>query len=336
MNDYQFPSDTLLKTYQPDCVLHPFVSMHAVLASNDFKQENEMALPVALGYTLAGQVFMFDLANTDVLIGGVCGFGKTVSVNAIITSLLYKKRPEELKLVLMDPTNYNAALYKPLGERYLAVMEGADRVKSIINDCDDAIVALNALYHEMKNRFRLFMEAGVRNIVMYNEKLTNGALDTNKEIEKGLYHHYLPYIVTIIDEYDDYMIQTNHKFDHYITRVAQHSKAVGMPVVISTQRPAVSIVTGIIKAEFNTRIAFRTASTYDSRAICDIGDALYLVHRGEFYYVDDNKVEHAQCAYIDEDDIKKLIETITMQEYNGGNYVLPCAINEKLKNEIRS
>jgi len=325
MNDYQFPSDKLLKTYQPDCVLHPFVSVHAVLASNEFKQENEMALPVALGYTLAGQVFMFDLANTDVLIGGVCGFGKTVSVNAIITSLLYKKRPEELKLVLMDPTNYNAALFEPLGERYLAVMEGAEGVKPIINDCNGAIVALNALYQEMKNRFRLFMEAGVRNIVEYNEMLTNGALDTNKEIENGLYHHYLPYIVTIIDEYDDYMIQTNHKFDHYITRVAQHSKAVGMPVVISTQRPAVSVVTGIIKANFNTRIAFRTASTYDSRAICDIGDALYLVHRGEFYYVDDKKVEHAQCAYIEGGEIEAIVSHISSQNYIGTRYELPIA-----------
>ncbi len=329
MNDYQFPSDTLLKPYQPDCVLHPFVSMHAVLASNEFKQENEMALPVALGYTLTGQVFMFDLAETNVLIGGACGFGKTTAIRTLIVSLLYKKRPDELKFVLMDPKVCDAALFKSLGVHYLVAMEGTDSGKSIINDCDDAIKVLNALQQEQENRFRLFMEAGVRNIVEYNEKFKEGVLDPSKEIEDGLKHHHLPYVVTIVDEYDDYMIQTKHKFDRYITRVAQLSKAVGMPVVISTQRPAVSVVTGIIKANFNTRIAFRTVSTYDSRAICDIGDALYLVHRGEFYYVDDNKVEHAQCAYIDEDDIKKLIETIAMQEYNGGNYVLPCAINEE-------
>lgn len=325
MNDYQFPSDTLLKTYQPDCVLHPFVSMHAVLASNEFKQENEMALPVALGYTLTGQVFMFDLAETNVLIGGACGFGKTTAIRALIVSLLYKKRPDELKFVLMDPKVCDAALFKSLGVHYFAAMEGTDSGKSIINDCDDAIKVLNALQQEQKNRFRLFMEAGVRNIVEYNEKFKEGVLDPSKEIEDGLKHHHLPYVVTIIDEYDDYMIQTKHKFDRYITRVAQLSKAVGMPVVISTQRPAVSVVTGIIKANFNTRIAFRTASTYDSRAICDIGDALYLVHRGEFYYVDSNNVEHAQCAYIEGGEIEAIVSHISSQNYIGTRYELPIA-----------
>ncbi len=325
MNDYQFPSDTLFKTYQPDYVMHPFVSMHAVLASDDFKQENELALPVALGRSYKcedGQVLMFDLADTNVLIGGACGLGKTVSINAIITSLLYKKRPEELKFVLIDPSGYNAALFKPLGERYLAVMEVTDGARSIISDCDDAIKTLDALYYEMENRFRLFMEAGVRNIVEYNEKVTNGVLDCMKEIDNGLFHHYLPYIVTIIDEYSDYMIQTNYKFDSYITRVAQLSKAVGMPIVISTQRPTVSIITGIIKANFNTSISFRTFSANDSRTILDTTAATYLMHRGEFYYSNGDIVEHVQCAYIDEDDIKKLVEAIAMQEYSEESYVL--------------
>ena len=322
MNDYQFPSDTLFKTYQPVYDMHPFVYMHAVLASDEFKQRNTMALPVALGNTLSGHVFMFDLAETNVLIGGACGYGKTTAINAIITSLLYKKRPEELKFVLIDPSGYNTALFKPLGERYLAVMNMTDGARSIINDCDDAIKTLDALYHEMENRFRLFMEAGVRNIVEYNEKFTNGVLDCMKEIDNGLFHHNLPYIVTIIDEYSDYMIQTNYKFDSYITHIAQLSKAVGMPVVISTQRPVVSIITGIIKANFNTRIAFRTVSTNDSRTILDTSEATYLMHRGEFYYADGKIVEHAQCAYIDEDDIKKLVEAIAMQEYSEESYVL--------------
>ena len=325
MNNYQFPSDTLVKTYQHDCVMQPFVSMHAVLTDDKFKQENTMALPVALGYTLAGQVFMFDLAETNVLIGGACGFGKTTAIRALIVSLLYKKRPDELKFILMDPKVCDAALFKSLGVHYLAAMEGTDSGKSIINDCDDAIKVLNALQQEQKNRFRLFMEAGVRNIVEYNEKFKEGVLDPSKEIEDGLKHHHLPYIVTIIDEYDDYMIQTKHKFDRYITRVAQLSKAVGMPVVISTQRPAVSVVTGIIKVNFNTRIAFRTASTYDSRAICDIGDALYLVHRGEFYYVDSNNVEHAQCAYVEGGEIEAIVSHISSQNYIGTRYELPIA-----------
>lgn len=329
MNDYHFPSDSLVKTFQPDCVMHPFVSMHAILASDDFKQEHAMGLPIALGYTLAGQVLMFDLAETNVLIGGACGFGKTTAIRALIVSLLYKKRPEELKFVLMDPKVCDAELFKPLGVHYLAAMEGTGGAKSIINNYDDAIKVLDALKQEQKNRFRLFMEAGVCNIVEYNEMFRKGVLDSTKEIENGLKHHYLPYIVIIIDEYDDYMIQTKHKFDSYITRVAQLSKAVGMPVVISTQRPAVSIVTGIIKANFNTHIAFRTVSAYDSSTICDMKKALYLVHRGEFYYSNGNIVEHAQCAYIDEADIKKLGEFIAMQEYNGGNYVLPCAKNEE-------
>lgn len=334
MNDYQFPSDSLVKTYQPDYIMHPFVSMHVILASDDFKQENTMGLPIALGYTLAGQALMFDLAETNVLIGGACGFGKTTAIRALIVSLLYKKRPDELKFVLMDPKVYDAALFKPLAKQYIAIMEGRDGAKSIINNCDDAIKVLDALQQEQKNRFLLFMEAGVHNIVEYNEMLKKGVLDITKEIENGLRHHYLPYIVTIIDEYNDYMIQTKHKFDSYITHVAQLSKAVGMPVVISTQRPAVSIVTGIIKANFNTRIAFRTVSACDSSTICEMKEALYLVHRGEFYYSNGNIVEHAQCAYIDEADIKKLVETIAMQEYNGGSYVLPCVKNED-KNENR-
>lgn len=322
MNDYQFPSDSLVKTYQPDYVMHPFVSMHAVLASDEFKQRNTKALPVALGNTLSDHVFMFDLAETNVLIGGACGYGKTTAINAIITSLLYKKRPEELKFVLIDPSGYNTALFKPLGERYLAVMNMTDGARSIINDCDDAIKTLDALYQELQNRFRLFMEAGVRNIVEYNEMFKKGVFDSKKEIENGLRHHYLPYIVTIIDEYSDYMIQTNYNFDSYITHIAQLSKAVGMPVVISTQRPVVSIITGIIKANFNTRIAFRTVSANDSRTIWDTSEATYLMHRGEFYYADGKIVEHAQCAYIDEDDIKKLVEAIAMQEYSEKSYVL--------------
>ena len=322
MNDYQFPSDTLFKTYQPVYDMHPFVSMHAVLASDEFKQRNTMALPVALGNTLSGPVFMFDLAETNVLIGGACGYGKTTAINAIITSLLYKKRPEELKFVLMDPTNYNAALFKPLGGQFLTVLDGTSGLKSIVSDCDDAINALEVLYQEQKNRFRLFADAHVRNIVEYNEKFTTGVLESEKEIDEGLCHHYLPYIVTVIDEYGDYMFQSKRKFDRYITHLAQLSKAVGMPVVISTQRPVVSIITGIIKANFNTRIAFRTVPTNDSRTILDTSEATYLMHRGEFYYADGKIVEHAQCAYIDEDDIKKLVEAIAMQEYSEESYVL--------------
>ena len=288
------------------------VSMQSVLDSPRFQEEKDMRLPVALGYTIPKDVFMFDLAEAPhLLIAGATGTGKTKTVNAIIASLLHKKKPSELKFVLVDPKIVEFAPYMPLWNSYLDVFPETDRESTIINDCNDLIVKLDALVTEMENRYTLFLDAGARNITSYNEMITSHRLDTDKHVMQNLRHHYLPYIVIIIDEYGDFMMQAGKQVETHIARITQKARAVGMHMILSTQRPSVNIVTGKIKANFPTRIALRTKSIVDSRTILDSKGAEQLNGQGDMLFLDSHyDITRVQGAYMSEEEINRMVSDI--------------------------
>ena len=291
------------------------VSMQSVLDSPRFQEEKYMQLPVALGYTIPNDVFMFDLAEApNLLIAGATGTGKSVTVNAIIASLLHKKKPSELKFVLVDPKIVEFAPYKPLWNSYLDVFPETDKESTIINDCDDLIVKLDALVTEMENRYALFMDAGARNITMYNEMITSHRLDTDKQVMPNLRHHYLPYIVIVIDEYGDFMMQAGKQVETPIARITQKARAVGIHMILSTQRPSVNIVTGMIKANFPTRIALRTQSIIDSRTILDSKGAEQLNGRGDMLFSESYyDIIRVQGAYMSEEEVDKMVSEFINQ-----------------------
>ena len=288
------------------------VSMKSVLDSPRFKDECNMQLPVALGVTIPNDVFMFDLAEApNILIAGATGMGKSVTVNAIIASLLHKKKPSELKFVLVDPKMVEFAPYKPLWNSYLNVFPKTNQENSIITDCDDLIVKLDALVTEMENRYSLLMDAGARNITSYNEMIASHQLDQDKLIAPNLRHHYLPYIVTIIDEFGDFMMQAGKQVETAIARITQKARPVGMLMILTTQRPSVNIVTGMIKANFHTCIALRTQSMIDSRTIIDNKEAVQLNGRGDMLFSDSHyDITRVQGAYMSEEDINKMVSDI--------------------------
>ncbi len=305
------------------------VSMHSVIASKRFQEEQKMRLPIAYGRTITNEVFMFDLAKTPhLLVAGATGTGKSVAINAIITSLLYKKHPAELKLVMVDPKMVEFAPYKPLIKHYLAAMPDTDPEQIVITDCDKVINTLNSLVIEMENRYKLLMDAGVRNLEDYNDKFVRRRLNPNKLVGDSLHHQYLPYIVIIIDEYGDFIMQAGKQVETPIARITQKARAVGMHMILATQRPSVNIVTGVIKANIPTRIALRTQSVIDSRTVLDAKGAEQLIGRGDSLYAGNASITRVQCAFVDTPEVDEIVTHIAKQQRYCEPYQLPEYVGE--------
>ena len=305
------------------------VSMHSVIASKRFQEETKMRLPIAYGRTITNEVFMFDLAKTPhLLVAGATGTGKSVAINAIITSLLYKKHPAELKLVMVDPKMVEFAPYKPLIKHFLAAQPDTDPEQVVITDCDKVINTLNSLVIEMENRYKLLMDAGVRNLEDYNDKFVRRRLNPNKLVGDSLHHQYLPYIVIIIDEYGDFIMQAGKQVETPIARITQKARAVGMHMILATQRPSVNIVTGVIKANIPTRIALRTQSVIDSRTVLDAKGAEQLIGRGDSLYAGNASVTRIQCAFVDTPEVDEIVKHISKQQRYTEPYQLPEYIGE--------
>lgn len=305
------------------------VSMHSVIASKRFQEERKMRLPIAIGRTITNEVFMFDLAKTPhLLVAGATGQGKSVAINAIITSLLYKKHPSELKLVLVDPKMVEFSPYKELARHYLATIPEMEEQDIIITDCDKVINILNSLVIEMENRYKLLMNAGVRNLEDYNDKFINRRLNPEKTIADSLHHRYLPYIVIIIDEYGDFIMQAGKQVETPIARITQKARAVGMHMILATQRPSVGIVTGVIKANIPTRIALRTQSVIDSRTVLDAKGAEQLIGRGDMLYSGNGNITRIQCAFVDTPEVDAIVDYIEGQQHYLEPYLLPEYIPE--------
>ena len=310
------------------------VSMHSVIASKNFQEEKKMRLPIAIGRTITNDIFMFDLAKTPhLLVAGATGQGKSVAINAIITSLLYKKHPAELKMVLVDPKMVEFAPYKPLLKHYLAAMPDVDENQVVITDCDKVINTLNSLVIEMENRYKLLMDAGVRNLEDYNDKFINRRLNPEKLVDGSLHHQYLPYIVIIIDEYGDFIMQAGKQVETPIARITQKARAVGMHMILATQRPSVNIVTGVIKANIPTRIALRTQSVIDSRTVLDAKGAEQLIGRGDMLYAGNGEITRIQCAFVDTPEVDAIVEHIQPQQHYFEPYQLPEYIPEGAEGE---
>ena len=305
------------------------VSMHSVIASKRFQEEQKMKLPISIGRTITNEVFMFDLAKTPhLLVAGATGQGKSVAINAIITSLLYKKHPAELKFVMVDPKMVEFAPYKPLLRHYLAATPDTEDENIVIVDCDKVVNTLNSLVIEMENRYKLLMDAGVRNLEDYNDKFVSRRLNPEKLVADSLHHQFLPYIVIIIDEYGDFIMQAGKQVETPIARITQKARAVGMHMILATQRPSVNIVTGVIKANIPTRIALRTQSVVDSRTVLDTKGADQLIGRGDMLYSGNGNITRLQCAFVDTPEVDAIVEHIEQQQHYFEPYQLPEYVPE--------
>lgn len=282
------------------------VSMLSILDSKKF-QESQMELPLALGKTITNEVFMVDLAKIPhLLVAGATGQGKSVGMNAIITSLLYKKHPNELKFVLVDPKKVEFSVYAPIADHFMAAVdENVD--EPIITDTQKVIKTLKGLCALMDNRYNLLKSAGARNIREYNQKFLNHLLDPRNG------HEFMPYIVIIIDEFADLIITAGKEIETPITRIAQLARAVGMHMVIATQRPSTKVITGGIKANFPGRIAFKVSSRIDSSIILDRTGAHQLIGRGDMLYSNGNEPTRVQCAFVDTPEVERINEFIAEQ-----------------------
>ncbi len=291
------------------------VSMYSVLKSSKF-QECGYDLPVVLGRTIQNEDFVIDLAKMPhMLVAGATGQGKSVGLNAIITSLLYKKHPAELKFVLVDPKKVELTLYSNLEKHFLAKMP--EEEEAIITDTQKVVYTLNSLCMEMDTRYDLLKKAKVRNIKEYNEKFTERRLNPNKG------HRFMPYFVVIIDEFADLIMTAGREIETPIARLAQLARAVGIHLVIATQRPTTNIITGVIKANFPARIAFRVSSMIDSRTILDQPGANQLIGRGDMLVSTGNETTRVQCAFIDTPEVEKITEYIGAQQGYPDAYELP-------------
>ena len=291
------------------------VSMKSMITSRAF-QEAPYDLPVALGRTIAGDPYVFDLAKAPhLLVAGATGQGKSVGLNVIITSLLYKKHPAELKFVFVDPKKVELALYAKLEKHYMALMPDAE--ETIITDTGKVVNTLNALTIEMDNRYDLLTLAHVRSVKEYNEKFKARRLNP----EKG--HRYMPYIVLVIDEFADLIMTAGKNIELPLTRLAQMGRAVGIHLVIATQRPTTNIITGTIKGNFPTRIAFKVTAMIDSRTILDSPGANQLVGRGDLLIGSGSDLTRVQCAFIDTSEVEALTEHIAGQQSYFSAYELP-------------
>jgi len=291
------------------------VSMKSALASKKF-QEESYELPVALGKTISNETYVFDLTKMPhLLVAGATGQGKSVGLNAIITSLLYKKHPSQLKFVLVDPKKVELTLYAKIERHFLAKLPDTD--EAIITDTQKVITTLNSLTKEMDDRYNLLKNAHVRNIKEYNEKFIHRKLNP----EKG--HRFLPYIVLVIDEFADLIMTAGREVENPIARLAQLARAIGIHLIIATQRPTTNIITGVIKANFPARIAFRVLSVVDSRTILDMSGANQLIGRGDMLISAGSDPVRVQCAFIDTPEIDALTEFIGAQRAYPTAHILP-------------
>lgn len=282
------------------------VSMFSILNSKKF-QETDMELPVALGKTITNEVYMVDLAKIPhLLVAGATGQGKSVGLNVIITSLLYKKHPNELKIVLVDPKKVEFSIYGPIAKHFMAAVD-ENMEEPIITDVQKVVNTLKGLCVLMDERYDLLKAAGARNLKEYNKKYLNHQLNP----EDG--HDYMPYIVVVIDEFGDLMLTAGKEIEHPITRIAQLARAVGIHLIIATQRPTTTIITGNIKANFPGRIAFRVGAMMDSRIILDRPGAQQLVGRGDMLYLNGGEPVRVQCAFIDTPEVERVSHFVADQ-----------------------
>jgi len=297
------------------------VSMKTLLASDKF-QSNAYSLPIAIGKKIDNENFIVDLANMPhLLMAGATGQGKSVGVNALLVSLLYKKHPSQLKLVLVDPKKVELSLYRVIEKHFLAKLPGEE--ESIITDTKKVVHTLNALCIEMDNRYDLLKEAGCRNIREYNEKFTDRKLNPLKG------HQYLPFIVLVVDEFADLIMTAGKEIEMPIARLAQLARAIGIHLIIATQRPSVNIITGTIKANFPARIAFKVSSKIDSRTILDAGGAEQLIGKGDMLISYGGEITRLQCAFVDTPEVEKICEFIEQQPGYPEAFRLPEYVDEK-------
>jgi S-DNA-T family DNA segregation ATPase FtsK/SpoIIIE len=291
------------------------VPMRSVLASKKF-QDCDFQLPVILGKTISNEIFVADLAKMPhLLMAGATGQGKSVGLNSILVSLLYKKHPAYVKFVLVDPKKVELTLFNKIERHFLAKLPGDG--EAIITDNHKVINTLNSLCVEMDNRYKLLQDALVRNIIEYNNKFLARKLNPNDG------HRFLPYIVVVIDEVADLMMTAGKEIETPIARLAQLARAIGIHLILATQRPSVNVITGMIKANFPARIAFRVSSKIDSRTILDGNGADQLIGRGDMLYSGGNEVIRLQCPFVDTPEVERIVDFIGEQRAFPTAYVLP-------------
>jgi len=297
------------------------VSMKSVLSTQKF-QKADMELPIALGKTISNETFVIDLVKMPhLLMAGATGQGKSVGLNAVLTSLLYKKHPAEVKFVLVDPKKVELTLFNKIERHYLAKLPDAE--EAIITDTTQVVHTLNSLCIEMDDRYNLLKDAFVRNIKEYNQKFKARKLNP----ENG--HKFLPYIVLVIDEFADIIMTAGKEIETPIARLAQLARAVGIHLIVATQRPSVNVITGIIKANFPVRVAFRVTSKIDSRTILDSQGADQLIGKGDMLISTGNELSRLQCAFVDTPEINKITDFIGSQRAYASAYLLPEYVGEE-------
>lgn len=297
------------------------VSMRSVISAAKF-QNAEMELPIALGKTISNETFVVDLAKMPhLLMAGATGQGKSVGLNAVLTSLLYKKHPAEVKFILVDPKKVELNIYNKIERHYLAKLP--DTEEAIITDNTKVINTLNSLCIEMDNRYELLKNAMCRNLKEYNKKFRERKLNPNDG------HSFLPYIVLVVDEFADLIMTAGKEVETPIARLAQLARAIGIHLIIATQRPSVNVITGIIKANFPARIAFRVTSKIDSRTILDSGGADQLIGRGDMLYTQGNELTRIQCAFVDTPEVERIAAFIGGQRGYADAHLLPEYVGEE-------
>lgn len=296
------------------------VPMRNILASEKF-QNTSFDLPIALGKTISNETFIADLSKMPhLLMAGATGQGKSVGLNAVLVSLLYKKHPSQIKFVLVDPKKVELTLFKKIERHFLAKLPNSE--DAIITDNTKVVHTLNSLCIEMDNRYALLQDAQVRNLKEYNTKFTQRKLNPNDG------HKYLPYIIVVVDEFADLIMTAGKEVEMPIARIAQLARAVGIHLIIATQRPSVNIITGVIKANFPARIAFRVTSKIDSRTILDAGGAEQLIGRGDMLLSTGNDLIRIQCAFVDTPEVEKITDFIGSQRGYSSAHLLPEYVDE--------
>lgn len=297
------------------------VSMRSVISSAKF-QKAEMELPIAMGKTISNETFVVDLAKMPhLLMAGATGQGKSVGLNAVLSSLLYKKHPAEVKFVLVDPKKVELNIYSKIERYYLAKLPDTD--EAIITDNTKVINTLNSLCIEMDNRYELLKNALCRNLKEYNKKFKERKLNPNDG------HRYLPYIILVVDEFADLIMTAGKEVETPIARLAQLARAIGIHLIIATQRPSVNVITGIIKANFPARVAFRVTSKIDSRTILDSGGADQLIGRGDMLYTQGNELTRIQCAFVDTPEVERIASYVGGQRGYTDAHLLPEYVGEE-------
>jgi DNA segregation ATPase FtsK/SpoIIIE, S-DNA-T family len=301
------------------------VSMRTILASEKFRT-TEAELPVGLGKNIANEIFIADLAKMPhLLMAGATGQGKSVGINAILVSLLYKKHPSQLKFVLVDPKKVELSIYSTIEKHFLAKLPGEE--EPIITDVKKVVHTLNALCLEMDERYDLLKEAKARNIKEYNQKFIQRELNPLKG------HKFLPYIVLVIDEFADLIMTAGKEVETPIARLAQLARAIGIHIILATQRPSVNIITGVIKANFPARISFKVSSKIDSRTILDAGGADQLIGRGDMLFSQGSDMVRLQCAFVDTPEVEKIVDFIHKQQGYPDAFMLPEYVDPNEDND---